>query len=187
MSNRLRNNLIAGFIVIAFWIISFAAIAADPIVTDSTSTITSNGNQVTTVKSPPPSAISPSIGGSNSDLCTISYSGAVQTQILGLSFGGFHTEANCLLLKKSKTLYDMGMKVAALSVLCTDKIIFESMANAGSYCPYKSLIGLEAKAAWEVHTEDIPTGKEENEITAQDKRDKALSIMGSIAAAFLFF
>jgi hypothetical protein len=28
---------------------------------------------------------------------------------------------------------------------------------------------------------------EENEITAQQKRDKALSIMGTVAAAFMFF
>jgi hypothetical protein len=82
MSDRLRNNLIAGLVIFAFWCVSFSAIASDPIVTDSTSTITSTGTQTTTVKSPPPSAIAPQFGGSNSDLCTISSSGSVQTQIL---------------------------------------------------------------------------------------------------------
>ena len=66
-------------------------IAADPIVTDSTSVVTSTGTQTTTVKSPPPSAIAPQFGGSNSDLCTISSSGSVQTQILGVSVGQ-HTQ-----------------------------------------------------------------------------------------------
>ena len=48
-----------------------ASADADPIVTDSTSksTVTSDTDTKTTVKSPPPSAISPSINGSNSDLC----------------------------------------------------------------------------------------------------------------------
>ena len=56
--------------------------AADPIVTESTSdsTITTRGSMETTVKSPPPSAISPQFSaGSNSDLCTIGVAGAVQT------------------------------------------------------------------------------------------------------------
>jgi len=92
MSDRLRNNVIAGFIVLAFWIVSFSAMAADPIVTDSTSTVTTNGNQKTEVISPPPSAIAPQFGsGSSSDLCTISSSGSVQTQILGLSVGTTYT------------------------------------------------------------------------------------------------
>ena len=84
MSNRLRNNLIAVLIVTVFLV--GLANAADPIVTDSTSVVTSTGTQTTTVKSPPPSAIAPQFGsGNNSDLCTISSSGSVQTQILGLS------------------------------------------------------------------------------------------------------
>jgi hypothetical protein len=93
MSNRLRNNLIAGLIVTVFLV--GLANAADPIVTDSTSVVTSTGTQTTTVKSPPPSAIAPQFGsGNNSDLCTISSSGSVQTQILGLSVGTTYTEQN---------------------------------------------------------------------------------------------
>ena len=74
---------------ILFLLISFSVIADnDPIVTESTSTVTTNGTQTTKVESPPPSAISPQFGsGNNSDLCTISSSGSVQTQILGLSVG----------------------------------------------------------------------------------------------------
>ena len=65
MSDRLRNNVIAGFIVVAFWIVSFSAMAADPIVTDSTSVVTTNGTQTTKVESPPPSAIAPQFGSGN--------------------------------------------------------------------------------------------------------------------------
>ena len=63
--------------------------AAEPIVTESTtnSTVTTNGQTETTVKSPPASAISPNINTSNCDLCTVGVAGAVQTQILGISAG----------------------------------------------------------------------------------------------------
>ena len=106
MSDRFRNNIVAGFIVVAFWIVFVLPVmAADPIVTDSTSVVTTTGEQTTTVKQPPPSAIAPQFGsGNNSDLCTISSSGSVQTQILGLSVGTTYTEENCLRLKKAQKL-----------------------------------------------------------------------------------
>ena len=189
MSNRLRNNIVAGFIVVAFWIVFVLPVmAADPIVTDSTSVVTTTGEQTTTVKSPPPSAISPQFGsGNNSDLCTISSSGSVQTQILGVSVGTTYTEENCLRLKKAQKLYNFGMKVAAVSVLCQDPDIWDGMMQAGTPCPIDGLIGQQAKDAWAVHTESIPKPPEEDEITAQEKRDKALSIMGTVAAAFILF
>jgi len=186
VSIRFRNNLIAGLIVTIFLV--GLANAADPIVTDSTSVVTSTGTQTTTVKSPPPSAIAPQFGsGNNSDLCTISSSGSVQTQILGLSVGTTYTEQNCLRLKKAQKLYMFGMKVAAVSVMCQDPDVWAAMMSAGTPCPIDGLIGQQAKDAWAVKTSEIPMPPEENEITAQQKRDKALSIMGTVAAAFMFF
>jgi len=189
MSDRLRNNLIAGFIVTAFWIVFVLPVmAADTIVTESTSTVTTNGNQTTKVESPPPSAIAPQFGsGNNSDLCTISSSGSVQTQILGLSVGTTYTEENCLRLKKAQKLYMFGMKVAAVSVMCQDPDVWEAMMSAGTPCPIDGLIGDQAKRAWAVKTDKIPMPKEKDEISVAEKRDKALSIMGTVAAAFLFF
>ena len=121
-----------------------------PIVTESTTNSTVNSNSVseTTLKSPPPSAISPTINSSNSDLCTFGVAGAVQTQILGLSTGTQIRDMNCEMLKNAKTLYDMGMKVAAVSVMCQDKRVFDAMLMAGTPCPYDGLIGKDAKAAW---------------------------------------
>ena len=115
---------------------------------ENTSTITTNGNTTTTIKSPPASAITPTINTSNSDLCTFGVAGAVQTQILGISTGTQFTDENCERLKNAKTLYDMGMKVAAVSLMCQDTRVFTAMMNAGTPCPYDGLIGEEAKAAW---------------------------------------
>jgi hypothetical protein len=150
--------------------------AADPIVTESTSnsTVNSNSNATTTLKSPPPSAISPSINTSNSDLCTVGVSGAVQTQILGISGGATVRDMNCERLKLSKTLYDMGMKVAAISTLCQDKRIFDAMMMAGTPCPYDGKIGLEAKAAWEAAGEQ----KEEKDEGLSNETKKTLGGVG---------
>ena len=81
--------------------------AEDVIKTDNvnTSTVDSKSTSTTTVKSPPPSAIAPSINSANSDLCTVGISGAVQTQILGISAGKTVRDMNCEKLKNAKTLY----------------------------------------------------------------------------------
>ena len=131
---------------------------AQPIVTNSTSnsTVTSNSKAETTVKSPPPSAISPSINSSNSDLCTVGVSGAVQTQILGISGGTTVKDLNCERLKLSKTLYDMGMKVAAISTMCQDERVFRAMWQAGTPCPYEGKIGSEAKELWIQNQDKMP-------------------------------
>ena len=192
MHKKQRSNTIAVGIVACFWIVFvFPVFAIDEssITQNTTSTVTTSSDNTTTVKSPPPSAISPNVGGNNSDLCTISSSGAMGTQIFSLSLGATYTEQNCLRLKNAKTLYDFGMKVAAVSLLCADPSgeIHRAMAMAGTPCPYMGKIGAEATAAWEVHTEDIPVPTREHEKTAQEKRDDAIKIMGAIASAFLFF
>ena len=109
--------------------ISGAAFAqtTSTVTTDSTSksSVDTDAQSRTIVISPPPSAISPGVGSSSSDLCTVGVSGAVQTQILGLSTGEMVRDENCERLKISKTLYDMGMKVAAVSVLCQDRRVYD--------------------------------------------------------------
>ena len=50
----------------------------------------------------------------------------------------------------------MGMKVAAVAMLCADKRVHLAMEMAGTPCPYKGKIGAEAKAAWAENPEDRP-------------------------------
>lgn len=131
---------------------------SDPIVTQSTSNSTSASTSTseTTVKSPPPSAISPAVTVINSDVCVTAFSGAAQTQILGISIGGTQRDFNCERLKLSRSLYDMGMKVAAVAVMCQDRRVFDSMMAAGTPCPVDGKIGAEAKAVWEEDPKRIP-------------------------------
>ena len=162
---------------------------ADPIVTNSTSnsTVKSNNDTDTTVKSPPPSAISPSISGSNSDLCTVGVSGAVQTQILGVSTGQTYRDANCERLKLSKTLYDMGMKVAAVSVMCQDRRVFDAMAMAGTPCPYNGKIGDEAYKMWKANPQKMPAKVEIDNERKQAKEELKTGLtIGGILAILAF-
>ena len=159
---------------------SAAALGAeDTIITESTST--SDVNTTTKLESPPPSAITPTMNISNSDLCTVGVAGAVQTQILGISMGTTVRDMNCEKLKNAKTLYDMGMKVAAVSIMCQDERVFDAMMNAGTPCPYQGLIGDDAKAAWSANSQDTP-----EEILIEEEMDEkhkqTLMGVGSIFA-----
>jgi len=151
---------------------SVAAAQTDPIITDSTSrsTSTTNATSETTVKSPPPTAVAPAISSMNSDLCAVGVSGAAQTQILGIAIGATFVDKNCERLKLSKSLYDMGMKVAAVSTLCGDERVFEAMMNAGTPCPVEGKIGAEAKAIWEQRRN--PRKPEAKPVTQADNKDK---------------
>ncbi len=158
MTKRLRNNIIALGIVACFWMIFVIPVMADPIVTQSTSTstVTTTADSKTTVRTNPPSAISPSINASNSDLCVVGVSGAVQTQILGISSGLTVRDMNCERIKLSKLLFDLGMKVSAVSILCQDRRVFDAMKMSGTPCPINGLIGEDAQKEWNLNPKLIP-------------------------------
>lgn len=131
-------------LAVLFVMYTSPTIAQTSVVTDSTSRSTSE----TTVKSPPPTAVAPAITTINNDVCAVAASGAVQTQILGISMGGTMRDMNCERIKLSKNLYDMGMKVAAVATLCQDERIFTAMIAAGTPCPIEGKIGEAAKEEW---------------------------------------
>ena len=173
------NKLFFGCIILMIASTSYAQQVDDIIRTEATtnSTVNSKSNTTTELKSPPASAISPTINTSNSDLCTFGVAGAIQTQILGISTGTQVTDENCERLKLSKTLYDMGMKVAAVSTMCQDPRVFKAMMMAGTPCPYDGLIGQEAKVAWETNVEEQPV-KEEKEPLISEKLETLLGLGG---------
>jgi hypothetical protein len=131
---------------------------------ENSGTVTNINKNDSTIRqiSPPPTAVAPSMmSGGNNDLCTTGTSGAVQTQILGVSSGSTVRDKNCERLKNAKVLYDMGMKVAAVATLCQDRRVFDAMWHAGTPCPFNGEIGAKAKAAWEAFPDRIPKPEEE--------------------------
>ena len=80
-------------------------------------------------------------------------------------------------MKLSKVLNDLGMKVAAVSVLCQDLRVFDAMLMAGTPCPYNGIIGADAKIAWENDEEEIP---KKEVITKYDTTEFLLSVGGAV-------
>ena len=120
----------------------------------------------------PPTANAPSVVVNNSDICKTAVAGAVQTQILGISSGVTVRDENCERLKLSRSLYAMGMKVAAISTLCADSRVFDAMWNAGTYCPYNASIGEDAKKGWEENKDKIPEGSLIFASMKEDEKEK---------------
>jgi len=127
---------------------------AKPVLAADTNTVSST---VVTDKSVP-TASAPSVVVNNSDICKTAASTAVQTQVLGIATGITITDENCERIKLSRSLYSMGMKVAAVSALCADPRVFDAMHMAGTYCPYMGAIGEEAKEGWKENIDMVPEG-----------------------------
>ena len=139
-------TLLITLILVSMW--------AKPIIAADTNTVSST----VMTNNTPPTANSPSVVVNNSDVCKTAAAGAVQTQILGISSGITITDENCERIKLSRSLYSMGMKVAAVSTLCADPRVFDAMHMAGTYCPYMGAIGEDAKQAWEENPDMVPEG-----------------------------
>ena len=165
----MRNPLIIGTVlatIIIFFLNSMMNSALGADTNTVSSTVVTNNT--------PPTASAPSVVVNNSDICKTATSGAVQTQILGIATGVTITDENCERIKLSRSLYGMGMKVAAVSILCQDVRVFDSMWSAGTFCPspISSKIGIEAKQEWLDNKHLIPEGSfllNEKEITKQER------------------
>jgi hypothetical protein len=123
----------------------------------TTSTVNSNLKSETTLKSPPSSAMAPSLSASNSDSCVTYNSSALQTQIFGISFGsGAIVDQECLTMKR------------------------------GSICPYESKTGAEAQAMWDANPHKIPGYVQNPKTKEWSNEDKSIfKGVGAIGSLFL--
>ena len=152
----MKNPIIIGIVLSTILIYFLSSMMNAAMGADTNTTVSST---VVTDKAPP-TANSPSVVVNNSDVCKTAVAGAVQTQILGISSGITVTDENCERIKLSRSLYSMGMKVAAVSTLCTDPRVWDAMYMAGTVCPYMGSIGDEAREKWEANVDMIPDGSE---------------------------
>ena len=114
----------------------------------SSSSSTTNNTSNSDIKSSPPTASAPSFSSMSQDVCSSGASAGIQTFGVGVSAGKHFRDLNCERIKLSKVLYDFGMKVGAVALLCQDERVFEAMINAGTPCPIDGRIGKEAMALW---------------------------------------
>lgn len=130
-------------------------LAVSAVASAETNTVTSTVTGTTTVDKTVPTASAPSVVINNQDVCTSAASAAVQTQILGVATGIAVTDENCERLKLARSLYGMGMKVAAVSMLCQDERVFNAMEMAGTPCPFEGKIGEAAQREWDKQLEAV--------------------------------
>ena len=122
----------------------------------STSTTTSTNNSTSHIRSSPPTANAPSFSAQSQDVCATGASAGVQTFGLGISGGKQFRDMNCERIKLAKVLYDFGMKVGSVALLCQDERVFEAMINAGTPCPFEGKIGKEALEQWNKYDIERP-------------------------------
>jgi hypothetical protein len=123
--------------------------------TSTTSTTsTTNGSSI-----PVNSANSPSYSAMSQDVCSMGVSGSLSTLGFGASVGKHVRDLNCERIKLSKVLFDYGMKVAAVSILCQDERVFEAMLMAGTPCPFEGKIGNAAIEQWNKYDVERPDYK----------------------------
>jgi len=124
--------------------------------TNNTTSTTTNNSTTNGSDVPVNSANAPSFSAMSQDVCSTGISGSVSTLGLGISAGKHVRDLNCERIKLSKVLFDYGMKVAAVSILCQDERVFEAMQMAGTPCPFEGKIGKEALEQWDKYDVERP-------------------------------
>jgi hypothetical protein len=113
-------------------------------------------------------AISPSLMSNGSESCLQSITGGVQLVGLGLSSGKYMQDTECNRRRDSITLSNMGMKVAAVSLMCQNPNVWRAMMMSATPCPIikngKLIVGksalLEIKRNPELHIVDYSESKD---------------------------
>jgi hypothetical protein len=168
-------------------VIILISVIAKPVLSADTNTVSST---VVTDKSVP-TANAPSVVVNNSDICKTAASTAVQTQILGVATGITITDENCERIKLSRSLYSMGMKVAAVSLLSDDPRVFDAMIMAGTPPPINGKIGAEALEEWKLNTHLIPEGskvfKKEKIVKSKEQVDSEKEFAKFVIAAMALY
>ena len=77
----------------------------------------------------------------------------------------------------------MGMKVAAVSVLCQDRRVYDAMEMAGTPCPYLGEIGEKAADEWKANPGRIPPAEVVE--TKKDVQNRNAAVAGGIGALAL--
>jgi hypothetical protein len=158
----------------------------------STTSTTNTTNAYTGDQRVVNSSSAPSMSAMSQDLCVVGMSGGVSTFGVGVSAGTYRTDENCERIKLSKVLNDLGMKVAAVSILCQDPRVFFAMEQSGTPCPFEGKIGTAAKKQWELYgklrpdynqyTERLKVIEKANKIEAKRLEEERLKELAALEA-----
>jgi hypothetical protein len=107
------------------------AIAQDLAAAGTTTRVEYSGTQ--TIKNVP-SVNGPPLTTSN-DTCMGSTSGSINGPGFGIGLGSTWQDKNCVMLKNAREMWNMGMKAAAMALICTDPANRMALEITGFECP----------------------------------------------------
>jgi hypothetical protein len=102
---------------------------------NTTNNSTTNYNGAGSSSDSPPTAVSPSYMSNGSETCLVGASAAIQYSLVGISGGGYRRDDDCNRRRDAKVLKDLGMSIAAVSIMCRDNDVWRSMFDSGTPCP----------------------------------------------------
>ena len=111
----------------------------------TTSNETNNSSNTKTAVNP---SNAPAMSVYGQDSCVIPLAAGITVIGFSGTFGSYYVDPNCERRKSVAVLSKLGMKVAAISLMCQDENVWEAMMMAGTPCPVDGLIGEKAKARW---------------------------------------
>ena len=111
----------------------------------TTNNTTNNAGSKTAVNS----AQAPALNSYSQESCVIPLSIGMTVIGFSTSMGTYYHDEDCSRRKTSAMLSRMGLKVAAISLLCQDVRVWRAMMMSNSPCPVDGLIGDKAKKRWE--------------------------------------
>jgi len=111
----------------------------------TTNNETNNSSNTKTAVNP---SNAPAMSVYGQDSCVIPLAAGITVIGFSGTFGSYYVDPNCERRKSVAVLSKLGMKIAAISLMCQDKNVWEAMMMAGTPCPIDGLIGEKAKARW---------------------------------------
>ena len=114
----------------------------------SNTTTTNSTDNSNKTKNAVNSSSAPAMSVYGQDSCVIPLAAGITVIGFSGTFGSYYADPNCERRKSVAVLSKLGMKVAAISLMCQDENVWQSMMMAGTPCPVDGLIGEQAKARW---------------------------------------
>ena len=116
---------------------------------NTTNNTTSNSTSNEAKSNPVSMSSAPSMSSYGQDSCLIPLAAGVSVMTISATAGSYIVDKNCERRKATSVLAKLGMKVAAISLMCQDENVWNAMKSAGSVCPIDGLISEQAEKRWE--------------------------------------
>ena len=115
----------------------------------SNSTTNNETNNTTNAKTAVNPSNAPSMSVYGQDSCVIPLAAGITVIGFSGSFGSYMVDEECERRKSVAVMAKLGMKVAAIALMCQDENVWKAMMDSNTPCPIDGLISQAAKKRWE--------------------------------------